>query len=277
MQTIKTVEEYNKLYTNLPKPIALVPTMGFLHEGHLSLVRKARQQAKTVVVSIFVNPSQFAPGEDYDKYPVDYERDLSLLEEEAVDVVFAPHPAEIYPEDFDTWVDVNGVTAVLEGTKRPTHFRGVTTVVAKLFNIIRPDVAYFGQKDAQQAVVIKKMVKDLSFNISVKVLPIIREADGLAMSSRNTYLNDKERKAATVLYSSLKLAKTLYDRGETSANKIISKMTDLIKREPLAKIDYVSIANADTLAETEQVSVRTLVSLAVYIGKTRLIDNILLG
>ena len=276
IKVINTVEAMKGLRTKLKEPVALVPTMGYLHEGHLSLVRTARAECASVVVSIFVNPTQFNPCEDFKSYPRDPERDLSLLKREAVDIVFSPSPEEMYPEGFNGWVEVSGITERLEGESRPTHFRGVTTVVAKLFNIIKPYKAYFGQKDAQQAIVINKMVKDLNMDVEITTLPTIREDDGLAMSSRNSYLNPKERQAATILYKSLKKAEELYACGEKSADKLCSTMREMIKSEPLAEIDYISIASNETLVELNEVIPPALVSLAVKIGKTRLIDNILL-
>ena len=256
--------------------MGFVPTMGYLHEGHLSLVRKARAENPALVVSIFVNPTQFGPQEDFRSYPRDTKRDLALLEKEAIDVVFIPSAEEMYPPYFNSWVEVGKVTERLEGASRPGHFRGVTTVCAKLFNIVQPTRAYFGQKDAQQALVIKKMITDLNLNLEIVILPTVRESDGLAMSSRNTYLNPNERKAALVLYHALTLAQRLGKQGEKDAESIRQKMRELIQKEPLATIDYVSIAHAETLDELDTVKPPALVSLAVKIGKTRLIDNILL-
>jgi pantoate--beta-alanine ligase len=251
--------------------------MGYLHEGHLSLVRRARAENDVVVVSIFVNPTQFAPHEDFATYPRDPERDLALLEKEGTDLVFMPTAEEMYPPGFSSWVNVEKVTERLEGAFRPTHFRGVATVVTKLFNIVEPHRAYFGQKDAQQAVVIKKMVADLNMNLEIVVLPTVREPDGLAMSSRNVYLNPQERQAALVLFKSLNLARQLWEQGERDAQRLRQEMVALIEREPLAKIDYVSIADPETLEELTEVSRSALVSLAVRFGKTRLLDNIILG
>jgi pantoate--beta-alanine ligase len=250
--------------------------MGYLHEGHLSLVRLARKDNSLVVVSIFVNPTQFSPSEDLASYPRDTERDLRLLEKEGTNLVFAPGAKEMYPPGFSTWVDVEHITERLEGSSRPGHFRGVATVVAKLFNIVQPDRAYFGQKDAQQALVIKKMVAELNMNLEIILGETIRESDGLAMSSRNSYLNPEERQSATVLYKSLSLAKQLWQDGETSADVLRREMRLLIHQEPPADIDYISIADASTLEELETIDRPALASLAVRIGKTRLIDNILL-
>jgi len=277
MQVINTIAEMRKLRRQLSEPVGFVPTMGYFHEGHLSLVRQARKENSTVVVSIFVNPTQFGPGEDFQDYPRDLNRDLELLEREKVDIVFVPSEEEMYPRDFNSWVDVEKVTERLEGASRPGHFRGVATICAKLFNIIQPTRAYFGQKDAQQAIVIKKMVADLNMNLEIVVVPTVRESNGLAMSSRNTYLNPEERQAATVLFKALSLARELWQGGEKDADKIRHQMTSLIQKEPLAKIDYVSIADANTLEELKKIDRPAIVLLAVRIGKTRLIDNVILG
>jgi len=250
--------------------------MGYLHEGHLALVKKARAENSSVVVSIFVNPTQFGPQENYEKYPHDHELDLSILEKEKTDIVFMPSVTEMYPAQFNSWVEVSKVTERLEGATRPIHFRGVTTVVAKLFNIVEPTRAYFGQKDAQQLVVIKKMVADLNMNLEVVTVPTVREPDGLAMSSRNIHLNPQQRRAALVLYQALSLAQQLWSQGEKDAERIRQEIVALIKKQPLADIDYVSIADNETLDELDTVKSPALVSLAVRIGKTRLIDNIVL-
>jgi len=253
--------------------------MGYLHDGHLSLVRAARAENDRVAVSIFVNPTQFGPHEDLDAYPRDLERDLALLERERVDLVFAPHESQMYPEGYATYVEVTGPLAQrLEGASRPGHFRGVATVVCKLFNLVQPTRAYFGQKDAQQVLVIQKMVQDLNMNVQVVVLPTLREPDGLAMSSRNTYLQPNEREAALVLNRSLMKAREMYVSGERDAERIRRAMRDLIEAEPLARIDYVSVANATDLSELDTIGQdaagkRILISLAVRIGRTRLIDN----
>ncbi len=277
MQVVKTIAEMRQLRGKLAAPVGFVATMGYFHEGHLSLVRKARAENPSLVVSIFVNPTQFGPREDFDTYPRDLPRDLYLLEKEKTDVVFMPSVAEMYPGGFKSWVDIEGVTERLEGASRPGHFRGVATVVNKLFNIIQPDVSYFGQKDAQQALVIKKMVRELNMGVEIVTLPTVREADGLATSSRNAYLSPDEREAAPVLYRALCLARKLWSRGETDAEKIRQQMWELIEGEPLAEIDYVSIADPETLEEMDTVRVPALVSLAVRIGKTRLIDNVVVG
>ena len=276
MKVIETIDEMRQLRLQLAEPVGFVPTMGYLHEGHLSLVRQARRENPSLVVSIFVNPTQFGPQEDFRQYPRDPQRDLALLEKEKTDIVFMPSVAEMYPPQFSSWVEVGKVTERLEGASRPGHFHGVATVVAKLFNIIQPNRAYFGQKDAQQAVVIRKMAADLNMNVEIVALPTVREPDGLAMSSRNTYLNPEERQAATVLYQALTLAQKLWAQGETDAQHLRQEMIDLIEREPLAKIDYVSIADPETLDELDRVKSPALVSLAVRIGKTRLIDNVVL-
>ena len=256
--------------------MGFVPTMGYFHEGHLALVRKARNENAAVIVSIYVNPAQFGPREDFGAYPRDLDRDLDLLRKEGTDVVFVPLDDEMYPREFSSWVDVEKVTERLEGASRPGHFRGVATVVAKLFNIVQPTRAYFGQKDAQQVMVIKRMVADLNMAIEIIVVPTVRESDGLAMSSRNTYLSPEERRAAIVLFRALTLARQLRLGGENDAGRIRCQMTALIEKEPLAKTDYVSIADAETMEELNLIDRSALASLAVRIGKTRLIDNMYL-
>ena len=272
--TIPGMRRYRSILT---EPVGFVPTMGYLHEGHLSLVREARVSNNSVVVSIFVNPAQFGPQEDFTSYPRDTDRDLALLAGEKADIVFIPSASDMYPERYGVYIDGGPVTERLEGTCRPGHFRGVNTVVAKLFNIVKPTRAYFGQKDAQQAVVIRKMASDLNMDVDIVTLPTVREEDGLAMSSRNTYLNPEERRAATVLYRSLCLAEQHWQSGEEKATRLRQEMTELIKSEPLARIDYVSIADMETLEEMETIEPPALVSLAVRIGKTRLIDNTVIG
>jgi len=266
------------------KTIGLVPTMGYLHEGHLSLVRQSCADNDVTVVSIFVNPTQFGPDEDYEEYPRDPERDHRLLEEVGVELVFEPTPEEMYAPNASTVVEVKGnLTRVLCGASRPTHFRGVTTVVAKLFNLVKPHRAYFGQKDAQQLIVIKRMVRDLNFDIEIVPMPIVREKDGLAMSSRNRYLSSEEREVALVLYRSLSLARKLIDEGERDADSVISQMKGLIeavrspRRGPLAKIDYVEIVDAHNLEKLTKIKGNVLIALAVFIGNTRLIDNTMLA
>lgn len=278
MITVTTIAELRAARQCLPDPVGLVPTMGFLHEGHLSLVRAARDECAGVVVSIFVNPAQFGPKEDLSIYPHDLPRDLRLLEAEGVDLVWIPTVEVMYPPGYQTWVDVMDVTKPLEGAMRPGHFRGVATVVAKLFTAVQPQKAYFGQKDAQQVVVIQRMVQDLNFPLEVVVCPIRREADGLALSSRNVYLNPAERQAATVLSRSLLAVQTAYQSGERNANSLRKIIAAMIEAEPLAHLQYVSCAAPDTLQEIEGVITgRALLSMAVYVGATRLIDNLVLG
>ena len=273
MQVVETIPEIKALRQKLSGSVGFVPTMGYLHKGHLALVKQARTENSAVVVSIYVNPAQFGPIEDFGSYPRDLNQDLALLREEGVDVVFVPPNAEMYPLEFSSWVDVEKVTERLEGASRLGHFRGVATVVAKLFNIIQPSRAYFGQKDAQQVVVIKRMVADLNMNLEVVVVPTVRESDGLAMSSRNVYLGPEERQAATILFKALTLAQQLGQGGEKDAEKIRRQMTAVIQKEALAQIDYVSIADAETLEELSLIDRPAVASLAVRIGKTRLIDN----
>jgi pantoate--beta-alanine ligase len=276
MMLASTLEELSTSLALLDHPLGLVPTMGYLHEGHLSLARRARQDCKSVAVSIFVNPTQFGPNEDLSKYPRDLKRDLSMLEEAGVDLVWTPTPEIMYPPGFQTWVEVQDVSQGLEGAQRPGHFRGVSTVVAKLFNAVRPEKAYFGQKDAQQAAVIRRMTADLNFPIEIVVGPIIREMDGLAMSSRNVYLDEAQRRAATVLYRALNEAKGAYDDGERDAGKLRDIMKQTIATEPLAQVQYVSCADYETLKELDTIKGTALLSMAVFFGKTRLIDNIIL-
>jgi pantoate--beta-alanine ligase len=273
MQVVKTIPDIRALRQKLSGTVGFVPTMGFLHEGHLALVKKAKAENSTAIVSIYVNPTQFGPREDFGAYPRDLDRDLELLRKGGADIVFVPSDDEMYPLEFSSWVDVEKVTERLEGASRPGHFRGVATVVAKLFNIVQPTRAYFGQKDAQQVVVIKRIVADLNMNLEVVVVPTVREGDGLAMSSRNIYLGPKERQAATILFKALILARQLGRGGEKDAEKIRRQMTSLIQKEPLAQIDYVSIADAETLVELNLIDRPAVASLAVRIGKTRLIDN----
>ncbi len=276
MQVVRSIAEMKKLRRQCAGSVGLVPTMGYLHEGHLELARRAKSENPVAVATIFVNPTQFGPGEDFKSYPRDLERDLSLLDKVKTDIVFVPSDKEMYPEGYDTWVEVRGITAKLEGKSRPTHFQGVTTVCNRLFNIIEPDRAYFGQKDAQQAIVIQRMVSDLNMNLAIVVCPTVRESDGLAMSSRNTYLTAEERPSAVVLYKSLCLAKDMYDKGEREADVIKKAMDGLISGVPAAKIDYISIADTGTLDEVEIIRGKVLISLAVRLGKPRLIDNIIL-
>jgi len=276
MQVVKTIPDIRALRQQLGGSVGFVPTMGYLHEGHLALVKRARAENSTVFVSIYVNPTQFGPREDFGAYPRDLNRDLELLRGEGVDVVFVPSDDEMYPPEFSSWVDVEKVTEQLEGASRPRHFRGVSTIVAKLFNIVQPSRAYFGQKDAQQAAVIKRMVADLNMGLEIVAVPTVRESDGLAMSSRNIYLSPEERQAATILFKALTLAQQLWQGGEKDAEEIRRQMTSLIQKEPLAQIDYVSITDANTLEELGVIDRPALASLAVRIGRTRLIDNKLL-
>lgn len=255
------------------KSIGFVPTMGYLHDGHMSLVRASKMENDFTVMSIFVNPTQFGPNEDYDKYPRDMNRDVRLAEEAGVDIVFAPTVQEMYPDGYKTYVNVEGLTETLCGKSRPGHFRGVTTVVCKLFNIIQPDKAYFGQKDAQQVAVVKKMVKDLNMNLEIIMCPIVREPDGLAMSSRNVYLKPEERKAAVILSRSLFEAEDMIKNGERDKAKIIRHITRKIMSENLAEIDYVQVVDAENLQEIESINGKVLIAIAARFGGTRLIDN----
>lgn len=277
MKVVETIAAMKAERGKLAGSVGFVPTMGYLHEGHLALVRHARTETLTVIASIFVNPTQFGPQEDFATYPRDPERDLALLEKENVGVVFMPSAQEMYPDGFSSSVAVEGITERLEGKPRPGHFMGVTTVVAKLFNIVQPDRAYFGQKDAQQLAVIRKMVSDLDMNLEIVAVPTVREPDGLAMSSRNGYLTPEERKAAPVLWKALCLARGHWENGEKDAARLRQEMTTLIERETFAQIEYVSIADPETLEELTQIAEPALVSLAVRIGGTRLIDNTMLG
>jgi len=277
MQVAHTIAEMKKLRRKCKGGVGLVPTMGYLHEGHLELVKQAKSENRVAVATIFVNPTQFGPSEDFKSYPRDLDRDLALLEKVKTDIVFVPSDKEMYPEGCNTGVEVRGITAKLEGKSRPTHFQGVTTVCNKLFQIIEPDRAYFGQKDAQQAIVIQKMVADLNMNLDIVVCPTVRESDGLAMSSRNTYLTKEERVSAVVLYKSLCLARDMYGKGERNATAIKRAMESLISGVAAAKLDYISIADTVTLDEVDIIRGRVLVSLAVRLGKPRLIDNIILG
>ncbi len=276
MQVLETIAQVRSVRSGFPT-LGLVPTMGFLHEGHLSLVRRARAECGAVAVSIFVNPTQFGPDEDLARYPRDLARDLALLEGEGVDVAFTPEPAEIYPKGFASRIEVEGITAPLEGAARPGHFAGVATVVAKLFNIVQPTCAYFGQKDAQQAVVVRRMAADLDIPVRVVVADTVRKADGLALSSRNVYLTPAERAAAPLLYRGLCRAQALFAAGERDGGVLRASVREVIAIEPRFEIDYVSVADPDTLQELERVDGSALVSLAARLGRTRLIDNIMLG
>jgi len=276
MKIVSSIEAARAARAALPGPLGFVPTMGFLHEGHLSLVRQARQECRSVAVSIFVNPTQFGPHEDLARYPRDLPRDQGLLAAEGVDLLWQPETDQMYPPGYQTWVTVEQVAAPLEGTMRPGHFRGVATVVAKLFNVIQPDRAYFGQKDAQQAAVIRRMVEDLNFPIEMVVCPTQREPDGLAMSSRNTYLNAEERRAAGVLFRALRAAQQAYQRGMRDASGLREEMSRVLAEEPMAEPQYIAIADPETFEELRVITNKGLALLAVYVGKTRLIDNMLL-
>lgn len=276
IQIITSIQEMKKLVGEKRqegKSIGFVPTMGYLHEGHLTLMRESRRKTDFVVASIFVNPLQFGVGEDYEDYPRDLGRDASMAESAGVDAVFAPPVKEMYPCGYATFVEVEGITEKLCGKSRPGHFRGVTTVVTKLFNIVQPDLAFFGQKDAQQAVVLQRMAEDLNMNLNIEIVPIVREEDGLAMSSRNSYLNAEERQAALVLSKSLAEAARLIQTGEKEIAVLVEKIKKFISREPLARIDYVEILSFPGLEEIEVLGCRNLLAIAVFIGQTRLIDN----
>src|SRR5580704_8196978 len=257
--------------------VGLVPTMGALHEGHLSLVRAARAQCQSVVVSIFVNPLQFGPNEDLAKYPRTFERDCELLERERVDIVFAPSAEDMYPKDAVTYVTVEGMSEKLCGKSRPGHFRGVTTVVAKLFHIVEPELAFFGQKDAAQCAIIRRMVRDLNFPVEVVVGPIVREPDGLAMSSRNAYLNPQDRKAALVLFRALSEVKNRFGQDERNAGRLVEAGKYVLAQEPAARLDYLEIVDPGTLEVVAEIRSETLVAVAAFVGGTRLLDNILLS
>ncbi|MEJ5229753.1 MAG: pantoate--beta-alanine ligase [Pseudothermotoga sp.] len=279
MQVIKTVSEMKNLASELrkEKTIGFVPTMGYLHQGHLSLVKRSKSENDVTVVSIFVNPTQFGPNEDYTSYPRDLKRDLSMLEKEKVDFVFVPEVEEMYPKGYSTYINEEKLSRYLCGKSRPGHFRGVCTVVAKLFNIVKPHRAYFGQKDAQQFRVIRRMVRDLNIDVEVVECPIVREPDGLAMSSRNVYLSSEERAQAVALSKSLKLAENLYNSGERNASRIAEKITEYLSSFDKLKIDYVEIVDEETLEPVEKIQRKAIVALAVWVGKARLIDNAILG
>lgn len=276
VNTINEVREAVKAWHKQGLTVGLVPTMGYLHEGHASLIARASKENDRVVVSDFVNPIQFAPNEDLASYPRDIDRDAKVCEENGADIIFHPTPEEMYHKDFSTFVDITGPSEELCGKSRPIHFRGVCTVVSKLFLIVAPDRAYFGQKDAQQLAVIKRMVRDLNFDIEIVGCPIIREADGLAKSSRNTYLSPEERKAAVILHKALEKGKELVLNGEKSAKAVIDTVTQIINSEPLAKIDYVQVVDFPNIKVVEDINGDILTAVAVYIGKTRLIDNFII-
>jgi pantoate--beta-alanine ligase len=267
-----------KIRRDQDRTIGLVPTMGALHEGHLSLVREARRMCDVVVVSVFVNPTQFGPSEDFEHYPRNLTKDTAVLTDYNVDYIFAPAPEEIYPKDYSTYVNVGGLSKLLEGETRPGHFRGVATVVAILLNTVRPDFAFFGQKDAQQALIIKRMVRDLAFDTEIVVLPTVREDSGLAISSRNLYLGPEELDSASVIHRGLKQAKETYKKGERHASKLAEMVRSTIETEPRVRVDYVSVLDAETLEKLDKLDERpTLIAVAAYVGKTRLIDNIVLN
>ncbi|RKY30492.1 MAG: pantoate--beta-alanine ligase [Candidatus Omnitrophota bacterium] len=277
IHSIKKMSAYSSDKKLKKKIIGFVPTMGALHEGHLSLIRKARQENDVVIVSIFVNPAQFGPTEDFKKYPRNFQHDVYLCRKENVDAVFYPKTKEIYPSGYSTYIEVEGLSNILCGRFRPGHFKGVATIVAKLFNIVKADNAYFGQKDAQQAVIIKKMVQDLNMPVKIKVMPIIREIDGLALSSRNAYLNPQERQAALVLFTALNRARRLIKNKVKDSRRIIKDLKGIIKKNRSAKIDYIAVVDPDDLAPLDKVKNKALIALAVHIGKTRLIDNIVVN
>ena len=278
MRVLSTTAAVVEACRGAERPLGLVPTMGYLHEGHLALVRRARGENRSLAVSIFVNPAQFGPGEDFDTYPRDAERDLLLLEREGADLVFTPTLEEMYPRGSVMWVEMGELSRRLEGEHRPGHFRGVATVVAKLFNLVRPDRAYFGQKDGQQAVVIRRMAADLNLGVEVVVAPTVREADGLAMSSRNVHLTEEERRAAPVIYRALSGAQGLWRKGQGDGEALRREVRRVLGGEPLVgAIDYVSVADMATLEELETVAGTAMLSVAVRMGKTRLIDNVVLG
>ncbi len=273
---VKDMQELSKNWKKNSFKIAFVPTMGYLHEGHLSLVRLAKKLGDKIVVSIFVNPLQFGPSEDFREYPRDLKRDKNLLEKEGVDVVFVPETEEMYPEGFQTYVEVTEITRGLCGAFRPGHFKGVTTVVLKLFNIVKPDIAIFGEKDYQQLQVIKRMVKDLNLDIEIIGAPTVREKDGLAMSSRNTYLSPEERKSALSLYKSLLLAEELVKKGERDPFKIKEKMIEFIQSYPFTQVQYIEFVDPETLEPVKIIDKPVVCALAVFVGKARLIDNMLI-
>lgn len=277
MQTVATIAELRAVRAKLGDSVGLVPTMGALHDGHLELVRQARRDHAAVIVTIFINPAQFGPQEDLAKYPRNLPNDLAMLREAGVDLVFTPTPEMMYPPGFQSWLEVTDVSQGLEGARRPGHFRGVATVVAKLFNLTQPHTAYFGQKDAQQVAVIKRMVRDLDFPLAIAVIPTVREADGLAMSSRNVYLNPAQRQAASVIRQALHTVAAAYAAGERQPASLRAALLDTLHNEPLAEVDYVAISDAETLCEQDTPTTQPLlVSLTVRFGSTRLLDNLLL-
>lgn len=276
IESIQDMKEVSRSLRDKGKKIAFVPTMGYLHQGHLSLMKKGKEAGDVLVVSIFVNPTQFGKGEDFERYPRDIDKDKKLCEGEGVDILFTPSATEIYPEGYQTYLDVENVTRNLCGASRPGHFRGVATVVTKLFNIVRPDIAIFGEKDFQQLVTIKRLVKDLNLDVDVMGMPIVREPDGLAMSSRNSYLSKEERRAALSIYRALQSAKELFDEGERSAGVILNEAKRVVEIEPMIVLDYLKIVDTESMEDLEIVKDEALLAMAVKVGKTRLIDNIIL-
>lgn len=278
MEIIKTVKEMKSISSGarrMEKTIVLVPTMGFFHEGHLSLMREGRRRGNILVVSLFVNPTQFSPGEDFERYPRDFERDRRMAEDVGVDILFAPENEEMYLPNHQTFVYVEKLTKGLCGKSRPTHFQGVTTVVNMLFNIVMPHIAIFGEKDFQQLITIKQMVRDLHMDVEVLGMPIVRESDGLAMSSRNTYLKPDERKAALSIYRSLKRAEELLEKGEREAEAILAELNRILLSEPLIRIDYAQVCDVNTLEDVNRIEGDVVIAIAAYVGRTRLIDNII--
>jgi pantoate--beta-alanine ligase len=277
IRNIKQMSQFSREARSKDKTIGFVPTMGALHKGHLSLIHQARKDNDIVVVSIFVNPTQFGPKEDFKKYPRDLQRDVSLCIKEAVDIIFYPNVKDMYPDNYKTYIIVEELSDVLCAKFRPGHFKGVVTVVAKLFNIVQPDIAYFGQKDAQQAIIIKKLVSDLNIPVRIKVMPTVRQKDGLAMSSRNAYLNQTERRDATILYKALNLARNLIRQSNIDSSYIIHRMKQLINKKKNALVQYISIVDLENLKPVDKIKDKVLIALAVYIGNTRLIDNIIVN
>jgi len=274
IKTVKEMEEFSSRSRQAGKTIAFVPTMGYFHEGHLNLMREARKRGDLLIISLFVNPTQFGPSEDFKNYPRDFERDRKMAEGVGVDILFAPEASDMYPSNHQTIVRVEKVTQNLCGRSRPTHFQGVTTVVLMLFEIVMPHVAIFGEKDYQQLVSIQQMVRDLHMSVEVLGMPTVREADGLAMSSRNTYLRPDERKAALALHRSLQKAKEILQKGERKADRILGEMNEILRSEPLIRMDYIQICDAHTLQDVDRIEGDVVVALAAYLGKTRLIDNL---
>ena len=274
MKIISTLGSLPAALQELRHPVGLVPTMGALHQGHLELIRRAEKENASVIVSIFVNPTQFGPQEDFSTYPRDLEGDTQILSQEMVDLVFTPSPAEIYPPDFDTWVEVSQLSDRLEGRHRPGHFKGVSTVIVKLFNLIRPDKAYFGEKDAQQLQIIKKLTIDMDMGVDIIPVPIVRNQDGLALSSRNKYLTQDQLHEAPIIYRALNFGKTMIKNGELDCKNLRERMTSIISESPLTKIEYLSISDLETLEELEFIDRPALISTAVRIGQVRLIDNV---